>query len=501
MDGGTVSLDLALALKKRLDSYCTSLDNLDAYYCGEQPLNYLHPDVRDRLQRRLTPVCINWPRLVVGAIEERLDIEGFRSGDNATADKRLWGWWQANDLDEWSQLGHTDALVHGQAFVVVWGGPDKSVPRITVESARQMVVSYYPGTHEVSAALKTWTEGEGYDKETYAVLFGADEIEKFVKVEGGEWEALEPVPNPLGVVPVVPLINRPRLSSPLGESELADVLPIADAINKLATDMMVSSEFHAMPRRWVTGMEIPREGAASSRFNAEVIQKLTETFPGKPWIAGSGVEVGQFPEATLENFIGAIRLLQSQLAALTGLPPHYLGLNTSDNPASADAIRSSEASLIKKAERKQRAFGGSWERVMRLAVAVVDGVAPASLDRMETIWRDPATPTPAQKADAAVKLTQGDRPVITLHQAREDLGYTPTQITRMEAEEQHAQDLAATADVRARIALARELQQHDGLSQSAAFAAAGMLVAAQQISTDQTPSAGTPALGAPPNQP
>ena len=29
---------------------------------------------------------------------------------------------------------------------------------------------------------------------------------------------------------------------------------------------------------------------------------------------------------------------------------------------------------------------------------------PASGDRIETVWRDPATPTQAQKADAAVKL-------------------------------------------------------------------------------------------------
>lgn len=488
MGGGTVT-DLVMALSKRLDAMCIDLDVLDNYYTGQQPLNYLHPDVRNRLQRRLNPVCINWPRLVVSAIEERLDVEGFRSGEDDTADQRLWGWWQANDLDEQSQLGHIDALVHGQSYVSVWAYDlDPTTPRIAVESSRQMVVDYIPGTRKVRAALKSWAEGSGTDREVYGVLYLPDRVERYVRDGKGPWVLQETLVNPLNVVPIVPLVNRPRLASPMGESELTDILPIADAVNKLATDMMVSSEFHAMPRRWVTGMELPSEKSAQAKLSQEVIRAWTEAFPGKPWMGGKDVSFGQFGEASLDNFINAIKMLQSEIAALSGLPPHYLGINT-DNPASADAIRSSEASLVKKAERKQRAFGGSWERVMRLGVAVVDGTQPPALDRMETIWRDPATPTPAQKADAAVKLTQGDRPVITLRQAREDLGYTPTQIDRMEAEEQSAQDRVATGDVRAKVDLAHELMTRDGLTQSAAYAAVGLIAASQQMSSTSPPAA------------
>jgi hypothetical protein len=56
-------------------------------------------------------------------------------------------------------------------------------------------------------------------------------------------------------------------------------------------------------------------------------------------------------------------MLAAQIAAIAGLPPHYVGLMSQANPASADAIRSAEASLVKRALRKQRVFGGSWERV------------------------------------------------------------------------------------------------------------------------------------------
>ncbi len=48
---------------------------------------------------------------------------------------------------------------------------------------------------------------------------------------------------------------------------------------------------------------------------------------------------------------------------------------------------------------------------------------------LETVWRDPSTPTIAQRADAVVKLVQTG--VLPIEQAREDLGYTQEQRDRM----------------------------------------------------------------------
>jgi len=86
---------------------------------------------------------------------------------------------------------------------------------------------------------------------------------------------------------------------------------------------------------------------------------------------------------------------------------------------------------VAKARRRQKAFGGAWEDVMRLAVQVRDGQPARGLDSLETIWRDPETRTTAQAADAAVKLVAAG--IIPPAQAQEDLGYTPVQIERMAA--------------------------------------------------------------------
>lgn len=477
-DDGTL-LGLLRHLDGRLDDQQQALYRFDTYYEGTQPLQFMAPEVRAQVGNRLAPLVINWPRTIVDSVQRRCYVEGFRIADGK-ADSGLLDIWQANDLDEWASLGQVDALVHGRAFLSVWAASDGS-PRVRFESAHQMVVDYEPGDRVVRAALKRWADGET----VYATLFEPFRVTRWIKGEGAgaeaEWTLLETLPNPLGAVPVVPLVNRPRLLNLDGSSELTDVMPVADAVNKLATDMLIASEFHATKRRYATGIQIPTSGPDRERLQAEAAQYWDNATKGKTWLAGEGVNFGQFDEASLTNFVDAITLLTGQIAAIAGLPPHYLGIK-GDNPASADAIRSAESTLVERAREKHQSWGGAYERAMRLAVAVRDGVALADVDpamaAMETIWRDPETPTVAQAADAAVKLTQGERPIIDIDQAREDLGYSPLQIERMNDRANEMAAMAATSDVRARLDLARDLQVRDGLSQNAALAAVGLLQAA-----------------------
>lgn len=405
---------------------------LQDYYDGAQPLGFLHPELQASMGDRLQSLVINWPRLVVDSIEERLDVEGFRVGGAEAADAELWRIWQANDLDEMSQQCHLEALIFGRGFALVWADPDDpDTPRITVESCREMAVEYDPGTRTIVKATKVWSGGGWLYRTTYDRLF----IIRDAKEDGSEdWlMRSDPIPNVLGMVPVVPFLNRPRLLRPQGESEMTDVIPITDAINKLATDMMVAAEFQAMPRRWATGIDLGPDESSADRVRAKIWEQWSNAEMGRVWASDSpNAAFGQFPSASLDNFTNAIDMLTTRVSALSGLPPHYFG-QAGENPASADALRASEAPLVKRVERKQRIMGGAWERVMRLALAVRDGAPPAEEYRsMETIWRSAETPTIAQRADAAVKLAVAN--IITPEQAQEDLGYTPAQRQRMAGE-------------------------------------------------------------------
>lgn len=224
----------------------------------------------------------------------------------------------------------------------------------------------------------------------------------------------------------MPLVNRLRPLSPNGETELNDIIGLTDAVSKVATDLLVTSEYAAAPRRWITGMDLNQERA--DRVAAQVQCKWTDAPALKLSIAGDpATTFGQFPEATLEDFVAAIDTRTQQASAISGLPPAYFGSHGSE-VASVDGMRSAEAALVSWARRRQRSFGGSCEDVMRLAVLVRDGVQRPGMDSLETIWADPETRTVAQAADAAVKkLAVG----VSREQALEDLGYSPVQMQRM----------------------------------------------------------------------
>ena len=420
--------DQLLKLDHKLQAQQLPLRILDQYYSGEQPLKYMAPALEAEFGGRVTQLVINWPEMVADAYEARLDVTGFRlAGGDGEADEDAWDVWTDNDMDEQAPLATLESIALGRSYAIV-GTDDDGAPIITVEHPTQCITEADPRTRRQTSGLKRWKNDEGVH---WGTLYLPDETRYFYRAR--EWKEDTGLRDQhgLGVLPVEVLRNRGRMMRDLGRSEFASILPVADAANKIATDMMISAEFHGMPRRWIFGM-------SEKDFVDEHGNPLTtwQQIAGRLWATDKHpdeVKAGQFPESDLQVFHGTIRVLAQLAAQLAALPPHYMSFTT-ENPASADAIRSSEAQLVKRAERKQTALGASWRRVMALALRIRDGLDEAP--RLETIWRDASTPTVVQSADAAVKRFQAG--ISTLRQTREDCGYTPGQIRRMQAEDEEA---------------------------------------------------------------
>ena len=423
-------------LALRHDSERYELEAYDRYYEGAQNLTYMHPEILREVGDRIAPVIVYWPQLVVDSVEERLDVEGFALPSAGGADDDLWRVWQANDLDESSQQAHVDALALRRSYVSVGSNEDdRDTPLVVPESPLEMFADIDPRTRKVRAALKRVCEADSTNSEiiAYTTLYLPNET---IWWEGEK--VLDRDRHNLGVVPVVPIVNRGRLQQAartatrtvnrVGRSELDAVIPLSDAACKLATDMMVAAEFVAIPLRGIFGIGpgdlVDKDGNKLTALQAVMGHLFT--------IDDTEAKAFEFAAGRLDNFGTALDQLARLVASIAGLPPHYLGLAT-NNPASADAIRSAESRLVKRAERKQRAFGGPWEQVMCLVRRFQEGDWDPALKRLETQWRDASTPTVAQKADATVKLHAEQ--VITTRQARLDLGYTDPQIKRMEADE------------------------------------------------------------------
>lgn len=415
-----------------LDADAPKRARREQYLSGRQPLAYLAPEARTALANRFSIMAVDVPRCAVNALAERLRVTGF-TGEHADT---LWADWLANDMDQMAPVATREALGLGEAFVIVWGAGNR--PVVTVESSEQVAVVRDPATRQVVAAVKRWEA----EQETFVVVFEADKVTK-LRAPGSsatttaQFTTLEVLDNPLGVVPVVPLRNSERL---LGApaSEVDPLMPLVDALNKALTDAMVASEYTGRPRRWATGVELEEEpvvdadGEVVTDETGEPITQAVNPYPeGHRMMISEAAEAkfGQLEAARLDGYESLVRVIQAQISAVSGLPPHYLGVH-GDQPASADALRASEASLVAKAEAKQAAFGRAWEQVARLMVAVRLGIAPEQVV-VAVQWADPATRSVAQEADAVVKLFAAG--LLPASFALKRLGYSDDEVQQIRA--------------------------------------------------------------------
>lgn len=405
------------------------LSKFNAYYEGIQHLEQLGisipPELRDFV------VIVNWPRVVADSLEHRIDLEGFRLPGQTKRDAKLWRIWQANNMDEESQTAHLDAVVYGRAYVCVGtNDDDPSTPLVTVESPMEMTHELDRRTRTVRAALRYYreTDESGLQVDRVVIYLKDQTIwaeKRWTGVERG-WVVTDRDPHGLGRVPVVPLINRSRVSDRDGSSELADVIGLTDAAARALTLAQLATEVLSVPQRAVLG-------ASEEDFvgpDGKVLPKW-EAYFGAVWaLENDKASVTQFAAADLMNFKTIVDHYAAMVSSVTGLPLRFFGANTA-NPPSADGIRADESRLIKAAERRHRAWGGAWEEVARLIKLFADGDVPDDWVELESIWRNPATPTQAETADATVKLVTAN--VLPVEAAWEEMGYSQTRINELRA--------------------------------------------------------------------
>ncbi|MDP1879088.1 MAG: phage portal protein [Actinomycetota bacterium] len=428
-------------LVKKLDGERATMTEMEGLYLGTSPLAFIDPATLRALDNRVKPLPINLCRLAVDVLAQRCQVAGFRSSPGDVVDNMLVALWKSLGLPASSALAQLDALVYGRSYFLAWAG-SRGEPIVTAESPLQFTVTRDPITREVVGALKRWRDPDGYTRSMvitadtvteYASRHAAptDEFMRAALPLAGEDNVLAgQEPNALGRVPVVALVNRPRLAAPDGESDLSDLSAPVKAISKLASDLMVSSEYASIPRRWMT------VSASMSPEQAQEAQEALARSAASPnasrftVVGGSGNEqarVGTFDTAELSNFRAAIELLVDQVAALASLPPYYVRGGTA-NPQSADAIRSSEARLTAKARQRAAWWGPAYADLMRLAVTIRDGYEDPRLTDLETLWVDPEPATDAQTADAVSK-TYGAN-IIDRRTALTELGLSPLEIER-----------------------------------------------------------------------
>ena len=425
-----ITLDQAF---NEMDKYQTSFARLWSYYNAQARDMAIGIATPPQLRKLLAQVGI--PRIYVSAIAERLILEGFQRGDSTpSGDDELWAWYRANSLDSQMVNQVTDSLVYGRSYITISAPTEEDeanplrvpdIPVIKVESPRGLFAKIDPRTGEVLWAVRKVLDDS--NQVASATLYFPDRTEYYLR-DQGQLKVAETVQHGLGVVPVVPVVRRSNSADLYGTSIITEeIQSVTDAASRILMNMQATSELMATPQRVIFG-------ASANEIKGDTKSPLELYINSYIAIEDPQGKVAQLNAAELRNFTEAIDQLLRMAAVYTGLPPSYLS-SSSDNPASAEAIRAAETRLVRTCESLTVQFGDAWERAMRVALLVMGRQLSLDDFRMEALWRDPSTPTVAAIADATAKKYANGAGFITKEQARIDAGYSPEQRRRMEAED------------------------------------------------------------------
>lgn len=416
----------------------------DRYYRGDFPLPWLAPQAADEFRRILAMTRSNYCGLIVDAMVERMNVEGFRIGDEQTADLKLWDIWQWNNMDADFDQGLLEAAIAGQSYLLIEPNKkDSSKPHIHIEHPTQATVEFVPGTNrrETAAGAKVWDDE--WTGRIHAVLF-VDEgkrrgvrVYKFEadkpRVSGGryrriEWERREVRGetwggrSPLDEVSLYELPNNPRLLTG-GVSELADVLDVQDRIVKTIADRLMTQDYGAFPQKWASAWpETDEEGNPTPPIevgrNRMITTEVAET------------RFGQFDAAEILGYAAAKDADVKDMASRTRTPAQYL-LGEMSN-VNGETLKASESGLVSKVRQRCRSHSDPVERAMRSVRKLAGLATPGDAsERMEVVWRNPEFRTEGELVDALFKL--GSPPInMPRVVVWEKWGATQTEINRWE---------------------------------------------------------------------
>jgi hypothetical protein len=356
---------------------------------------------------------MGWPAIGIDALDERCIVESFRYAGQTESDDELDEIWHGNNMPLESSLGILDALVYGRGYIIGGTGEDESVPLLTVESPLNMTAVWDARarkiTHAIQLYLNTDWTSDLYNREIAAL---------YLPARPSTWPARSArtaSPPATGrsssattTAWACPSSAWPTASARPTREGASEITPawmnLVDSGCRTLLGMEVGREFHAAPRRYVLG-------ASEENFRKPDGTPISawDTYIGKIWglerdEEGNLPQVGQFAPSDPSVYTKLVETYERLFQAAAGLPPHYMGITSDGNPASADAIRSSEARLIKRAERKHLGWGGDFCDGLRMALRIKHGgELPEKARRIECDWIDPATATPGATTDALQK--------------------------------------------------------------------------------------------------
>jgi hypothetical protein len=416
--------DRQLAYEAIRAKYQNHTDCFD-YYDGDQPIVFASAKLAE-IFKSSVKFTENWCSVVIDSVKERIELKGFQVPDGA--DESLSEIWNRNLLDLESDDLHEAALVTGEAYLIVQQSDD-GVDMFYNDPRLCHVFYESDNPRKKRMAAKMWV---GDDDKYHLTLYYPDRFEFYISQNDSDnvTESSTFKPTEEGVVAnvdgVIPVFHY-SLSKRVVKSDLADVIPLQNAINKILTDMMVVGDYGSFPQRYIIS-------------NAEV-GKLKNA-PNEIWAIppGDGIgqqtSVGQFQAADLGNYLRSMNQLAGDISRITRTPKHYFFSEGGD--PSGEALIAMEAPLNRKVQDRIERFEPVWKEAMSYALHLSGHEVDVA--DITALWETVETVQPRTEAEIRSFEVNAGIPLITVLRGE---GWSDEQIAQLLQDQKLARALMA----------------------------------------------------------
>ena len=403
------------------------------YYHGKQTL-MLSDEANKLFGKLFGHIRYNVCATVVDTLAARLIVDGFDAESDATQEY-LTELQAKQRLQTLYSRTHKEAAKSGDAYVMVWP-QDSGEPGIYLQPTGAITVRYDTDGDlpKIVEAVKFWYYGNPTKRGSYIgrlTHYTPKLVRRFIKETGtvpqfpeelSGWQPYSDQPefaNPWGRIPLYRFANS--LDSELGQSELRDVLPLQDALNKTLVDTLIGAEYQGLQQRWVSGLDLDVDPATGER------RMPFKAGGHRLWVSPSPeASFGQFDQADLTQLTAFMTAIEQRVARVSRTPYHLFALESGNFP-SGEALKTAEAPLAEKVQERQTIWGDTWEDVMTEVLMQ----ANKPVETLRTIWKETGAHSAKEQTEIALmKLDLG----VSKTKLRQELGYTADEITEMDEE-------------------------------------------------------------------
>lgn len=270
------------------------------------------------------------------------------------------------------------------------------------------------------------------------VNFYTDDNLIVLRKTGDAWNT-ERFPHKMQRPLMEPMIWNATNSKPFGRSRLKKpIRALIDDYIRTAANATIALEFATTPQKYILGVTDEQYDAIiSDKFKQYIGSILAATANPE---TGENPTLGQLAQGSLTPHVEKMRMTATQFAAATGLTVTDVGVVNDANPTSSDAILAQSQTLVLMAQQLNTGNGDALRTIACMAQAVARDCTLEELTEDEKSiiahFKNPAMPSVAVTADAAIKIASARREFAGTDTFLEMIGFDQADIRRIKAQEQ-----------------------------------------------------------------